>query len=174
MVEMTTDWEIGSAARKLLLDPSPADGIKELLSRILNRVTLQIEKVMKMPGFAPRDRGYFASQHFSLLSEPLKKYILNPVRVGMNATYLGVSIYQNGESLWKFIVNGHRVLTTTKSRRWWFWYLKNELGGSYKRKTNGSPGYVPPDDYIQRAVNAVVGSGFVQKVAQEEIENYFK
>lgn len=52
---------------------------------------------------------------------------------------------------WRHVVYGHRVLTTDKSRKWWFWYLKNILGGSYQRKTDGPVGYVPPNDYILRA-----------------------
>ena len=50
----------------------------------------------------------------------------------------------------KHVLNGHRVLVTPRSRRWWFAYLKS-IGGNYIRKTSGPPGYVPPNAYHRRA-----------------------
>lgn len=49
------------------------------------------------------------------------------------------------------VVEGHRTLTTVKQRKWWFWHLRNNLGGNYTRKTKGPKGQVPPNDYMNKA-----------------------
>lgn len=56
----------------------------------------------------------------------------------------------NSASHLSYIINGHRVLVTDRSRRWWFAYLRS-IGGNYTRKTSGPPGFVPPNAYHRRA-----------------------
>lgn len=55
------------------------------------------------------------------------------------------------------VVDGHEIMgvfQTPKQTRWWFWYLKNELGGSYTVKY-GTGNKTPENDYPARAlVNA--------------------
>lgn len=57
----------------------------------------------------------------------------------------------------KYVIKGHESLATEAQRRWWFWYLNEVLGGDYERKTDGPPGYVPPNDYMQRAIDRSEG-----------------
>lgn len=50
------------------------------------------------------------------------------------------------------VVKGHKVAginNSPRQRRWWFWYLKNELGGEYTPLTNGK---VEENDYPSRAM----------------------
>ncbi len=147
-------------ARKLL--EGKHDIQKGILSPSLDRIADKTVTIIKKPGMAPRDEGHFASRHQADKSQPLRKKIINPVRV------------EDGRYLWTYIVNGHMVLTTEKARRWWFWHLKNELGGKYTRKTPGkASGYVPPDRYPTRAVAELVNSGHVDKIVLEEFRRYF-
>ena len=164
----TVTFEIGEGAKKIV-EPNTSAIPEGLISPILNRVTLKLEAIIKMQGFAPRDKGRFAGAHRSVLESLLTKYIMNDIRVGMNASYLGISISQSGEFLWKYIVNGHSVLTTLRAKRWW-WATHPE---GYERKTSGAKGYVPPNDYLTRAVNALISSGFIQSVVAEETKRYF-
>ncbi|MCE7699764.1 MAG: hypothetical protein K8E24_013445 [Methanobacterium paludis] len=49
------------------------------------------------------------------------------------------------------LVGGHNVfgpIFSDLQRRWWFWYLKNELGGEYENKTDG---HYEGDNYPMRA-----------------------
>ena len=146
-------------ARKLL--EGSGDMEKQILSSSLDKLADKTVTIIKKPGMAPRDEGHFAARHQADKSEPLRKKIINPVRV------------ENGRFLWVYITEGHKVLTTEKARRWWFWHLKNELGGKYGRKTSGKGGYVPPDRYPNRALNELVNSGQVDKVVLEEFRRYF-
>lgn len=52
------------------------------------------------------------------------------------------------------IVKGHIIMGVNNSerqRRWWFWYLANELGGSYTVK-HGTGNKTPENDYPARAL----------------------
>lgn len=139
-----------------------------LFSNILNYCTIELLRLVKNE--APKGRGRFADAHAAILVMPLQKFIVNTITAAQGASYLGTSIYQNGEFLWKFIVNGHVVLRTAKADRWWFWYLTEHLGGFYDNKTGSGNRYVPPDDYPSRAINELIGSGYIQIIAQQQIQ----
>ena len=134
--------------------------VKQLISLILNDITLQTERIIKQKGYAPRAKGHLAASHQSKLDQQLQKQIINNLRV------------KNGKYLWDLITTGHPVLTTEKSRKWWFWHLKNELGGKYERKTSGPKGQVPPDDYIQRAIKTLISSGYVQNIVRNRVKQF--
>jgi hypothetical protein len=162
------EMKLTPGVRKLL--EGKPDIEKGILSPSLDRLADKTVTIIKKPGMAPRDEGHFAARHQADKSHPTRKKIINPVRV------------ENGRYLWTYIVNGHMVLTTEKARKWWFWHLKNELGGKYTRKTPGQSvmgpggkavGYVPPDRYPARAVAELVNSGQVDKIVLEEFRRYF-
>ncbi len=69
-----------------------------------------------------------------------------------------------------YIINGHRVLVTDRSRRWWFAYLKS-IGGNYHRKTAGPPGYVPPNPYHRRA--AIKIKFRTRAIIQSHVERFY-
>lgn len=156
---MSIRFEYGSSARKVLRGGG-RDDVKQLMNMILNDVTLMVERIIKQRGFAPRAKGHFAAKHQSQLEDQLVKKIINTLRV------------ENGEYLWKYIVEGHHVLTTDKARKWWFWYLHNKLGGSYERKTSGPSGYVPGDNYHERALHMVVDGGYIQNIVRNRVREY--
>lgn len=167
--------EMATPGAKKLYEGVPEEEVQELISTVMNKGTLKIEATIKQPGYAPRDNsafgehGLFAARHISQLDEKMVKYITNSERVS------------NGEFLWKYVVGGHRVLTTPKSRKWWFWHLHHELGGVYERKTPGQSvlhkgqmySYVPPDNYVKRAYNTVVQSGYIGNVAKQELTKFW-
>lgn len=171
----SAELEFKTAGAKKLYEGIPTEEVQELISTIMNKSTLKIEKTIKKPGYAPRDNsafgehGLFAARHRAQLNETMVKYITNPERVS------------NGEFLWKYIVGGHRVLTTPKSRKWWFWHLKHELGGVYERKTPGQSvlhkgerfSYVPPNNYVKRASDDVFKSGYINMVAKQELKKFW-
>jgi len=163
----TVKMDMGSSAESILKGQI-SEEIEEAYDQALNRSILQLENIIKQPGYAPRSGhgGHFAASHRANLEVKLEKTISNSLRVS------------NGEFLWKYIIGGHKTLTTPKARKWWFWYLKNKLGGQYERKTAGQSvmgenggafSYVPPDDYINRAVTALISSQFINRVVSEEI-----
>lgn len=52
------------------------------------------------------------------------------------------------------VVNGHKItgpFNSAKQLAWWFWYLKNELGGEYEPKY-GTGNKTEGDDYPARAM----------------------
>lgn len=63
----------------------------------------------------------------------------------------------------KYIITGHHVLTTEKSRRYWFWLLNTKYGGAYARKTKGETGYVPPNRFHERAYYKLIASGAMDR-----------
>ena len=163
----TVQMDMGSTAESIVSGQLQEE-IEEAYDQALNRSILQLENIIKRPGYAPRSGhgGQFAAAHHANLEVKLTKTISNSLRVS------------NGEFLWKYIIGGHRTLTTLKARRWWFWYLKNKLGGDYTRKTpgqsvigagGGAVSYVPPDDYVNRAVTTLISSQFIDQVVSEEI-----
>lgn len=115
---------------------------------MVNEAALKCENIIKQPGYAPRGEkqstlkgfgaggGGLAAGH-RVIGSGLTRRIVN------NVEYV------------KYVLSGHRVLTTPRSRRWWFWYLNTQLGGQYSRKTSGGRGYVPPNNYPGRAVVAL-------------------
>ena len=131
-----------SSGLKKLLDPSYKKHVETALKKSRDELGKQITAKIKQEGFAPRDTGKLAESHH--MTSNSKETVIKTGRIA-----------RNGVPLWHYVVDGHRVLTTEKSRRWWFWYLKNVLGGSYTRKTSGPPGYVPPNRYHERAIAAV-------------------
>lgn len=54
------------------------------------------------------------------------------------------------------VLEGHRTLTTDKSRRFWFALLRDKYGGNYSRKTKGSKGHVSPNEFFDRGYNAAL------------------
>ena len=148
---------IGSGAKNLL-EGQISEEVEQVYDNAMNRSILQLENIIKQPGYAPRATGHFAASHHANIEIKLMKTISNSLRVS------------NGEFLWKYIGGGHRTLTTPKSRRWWFAHLK-EIGGNYERKTKGAVGYVPPNDYVNRAVTTLISSNFIDNVVKEEIGN---
>jgi hypothetical protein len=155
----TVTFEVGETAQKIV-EPNPSEIPTEVIEPTLTQVALKLDDTIQIPGYAPRDTGMFASRHQAIV-EGIIAYIINPIQV------------EDGNMLWSLIVNGHAVLTTEKSRKWWFWHLKNELGGSYTRKTGGGPGYVSPDNYPERAIAAVISANYIQTAVEEEINKYF-
>lgn len=127
---------------KKLLSGRHSKHVEKTLQHACLELGQQINTKIKEKGFAPRDTGHFAESH----------YISSD---GKNTVIKSGKMAGNGTPLWHYIVGGHRTLTTERSRRWWFWYLQNVLGGSYTPKTGGGSGYVPPDRYHERAVNNV-------------------
>ena len=136
-VTVSQDLKKLLSTNKDMVEGVLADARLEIAKTILKN----IQSGISSEGGAPRNTGAFSQSH-TIQHESRVTYILSSKRAS------------NGTPLWKYIVGGHRVLTTERSRRWWFWHLKNELGGNYTRKTQGPRGYVPPDDYVQRAVDA--------------------
>jgi hypothetical protein len=82
---------------------------------------------------APYLTGYLISMHIVEMLGTYDRYI-----------YSDASYFDD-------VVGGHAVygpIFSDKQRRWWFWYLKNVLGGSYENKTDG---HQPGNDYPTRA-----------------------
>lgn len=150
---INVEMEVSSELKKLL-SPNNEEHVKRVLKNAQVKLADDIVVKIQEPGFAPRDTGEFAESHYSISNEH-ETVIMASKKV------------KNGTPLSQYIINGHRTLTTEKSRRWWFWYLNNVLGGSYTRKTSGPPGYVPPDRYHERAVKAVSINAIVQTIERE-------
>lgn len=87
---------------------------------------------------------YFdALQDRTPIGETKKLYKLATIKI---ESFLARYIYSKA-TYFDWIVGGHKVygpIFSEKQRRWWFWYLHNVLGGSYKRKTDGK---TEPNDY---------------------------
>jgi hypothetical protein len=137
---ISVEMEISPGLKKLL-DPAHKKHVEKVLKKSCDELGKQINIKIKQEGFAPRDTGKLAENHHVVSTD--------------KETLIKIDRTINGVPLWYYIVDGYRVLTTEKSRRWWFWYLKNVLDGIYTRKTNGPPGYVPPNRYHERAIQAV-------------------
>lgn len=138
---ITMEMEVSPGLKKLL-DPDYKKHVETVLKKSRDELGKEITAKIKQKGFAPRDTGKLAESHHIVSNS--KETLIKTDRTA-----------RNGTPLWCYVVDGYRVLNTEKSRRWWFWYLKNVLGGSYTRKTSGPPGYVPPNRYHERAVQAV-------------------
>lgn len=139
---------------KRILSLQDKNHVDVVLKKVRDKLGQQIINKIQDKGFAPRDTGKLAESHY-IVSNNKETFIKTNRKAN------------NGVPLWLYIVDGHRVLTTERSRRWWFWYLKNSLGGSYTRKTHGPPGYVPPDNYHERAVNTVSMNTVLQIIESE-------
>lgn len=142
---------------KHFLNNDGGKGVRTSLRRVYQNVGRQVLKRIQTPGFAPRDTGRFANEH-QLITESDAALIVSTTKA------------QKGVPLWIYITNGHVVLDTERSRNWWFWYLNNVLGGSYTRKTNGPPGYVPPDNYHKRAVAATPVKQIIGRMIKDLIK----
>jgi hypothetical protein len=138
---LNVNLQLSPGAQKLLKHDS-SHKIEIILRNISKETGRELEKTMKIPGYAPRDTNNFAKNHHTI-TEGLQTFVINPTTVS------------NGQYLWRYIVGGHHVLTTNKSRKWWFWHLKNKLNNNYTRKTQGPPGYVPPNNYPTRALETI-------------------
>jgi hypothetical protein len=150
---ISVEMEISPGLKKLL-DPSHKKHVERVLKKSRDELGKQINIKIKQKGFAPRDTGKLAESHHVVSTA--KETLIKTNRTA-----------RNGTPLWYYVVDGHRVLTTEKSRKWWFWYLKNVLGGSYTRKTSGPPGYVPPNRYHERAIAAVSFKSILSTLEQE-------
>jgi hypothetical protein len=139
-----------------LLNTNIGSKVEKTLADAQYDIAQKIAVKVKEDGFAPRKTGKFASSHRAVKGTD-ESYVISSLRAS------------NGTPLWKYIVGGHRVLTTERSRRWWFWHLKHELGGHYNRKTNGPPGYVPPNNYSQRAINTINNNSVKVKITNKII-----
>jgi hypothetical protein len=142
---------------KKLLDPARKKHVEHVLQKTRVEIGEKINIKIKEDGFVPRDTGKLARSH-RMVSNKDGTYIVSNRKAS------------NGVPLWIYITSGHETLTTEKSRRWWFAYLKNVLGGNYTRKTNGPPGYVPPNDYHKRAVAATP----IKQVIKKMMKDIFK
>jgi hypothetical protein len=151
---ITIEMEVSSELKRLL-SQEHSKNVDRAIKKTCNTLGDNIIDKIQEPGFAPRDTGEFADSHYSRYND--KETVI-----------LARKKAKNGTPLSHYIIGGHRVLTTAKSRKWWFWHLKNNLGGSYTRKTNGPPGYVPPNNYHERAVNAVSFNS-VMKIIEGEL-----
>lgn len=139
---------------KTLLSPHHSKNVDKVLKKACGKLSDNILDKIQEPGFAPRDTGEFADSHYSRQND--KETVIIATKKAANGTPLS-----------HYIIGGYRVLTTENSRRWWFWHLKNNLGGSYTRKTSGPPGYVPPNRYHERAVNAVSFNSILSIIERE-------
>lgn len=147
------EFEVSDGLKRLL-NPYNKVHVEGVLKKACNELGRQITVKIKEDGFAPRDTSKLARSHHVLSDD--RETVIRSDRVA-----------SNGVPLWIYIVGGHRVLTTEKSRKWWFWYLKNVLGGNYTRKTSGKRGYVPPNRYHERAVNALNFTGMASRIVNE-------
>ncbi len=73
----------------------------------------------------------------------------------------------------KYIILGHHVLTTEKSRRYWFWLLNTKYGGAYQRKTKGEAGYVPPNRFNERAYYKLIASGAMDRAIAVTLNAFY-
>lgn len=51
----------------------------------------------------------------------------------------------------KWVIDG-RTTVSPKAKRWWFWYLNNQLGGNYTRKTEGGSFQAGPNDFFEKSI----------------------
>ena len=131
----------------------PSPGLTRLLGTnadtfiegIVKESAEQTNTTIKMPGFSPTDKNKLRDNH-RVTGSGTERSIVN------NTPYL------------KWILSGHRVLTTPRSKRWWFWYLNTVLGGGYTRKTNGARGYVAPNNYPRRAMIHMTAGGHFKQI----------
>lgn len=70
---------------------------------------------------------------------------------------------------WIYLVRGHRVLTTEKSRRWFFGVFLKKYP-NFKRKTLGGAGYVPPNPFPRYALHEFVNSGEIPRIVKQHLK----
>lgn len=147
MISMTLD--VSAEAQKILDINEPR--VEAFISGMMNEMTEQLLEVIIQPGMCPVDKGDLREGHFAEIIAPLVKYIKCRV------------------AYWVDVVYGHKTMVTEEQKLWWFWYLNTVLGGSYQRKTNGPTGYVPPDDYPNRAYVEWRMGGTMEAVIQKHV-----
>lgn len=139
-------------------------GARNLFSKEKNDVDLLIKyciddfaedvlETIQSPGYCPVDKGALRDGHY-IIGEGNVRYICSE------------------EEYWKYVVGGHYSLTTERQRAWWFWYLEEVLGGQYQRKTDGPTGYVPPDNYPERALDHVIKSNMIDAHGKARISQF--
>lgn len=103
-------------------------------------------------------------QHLDNIADIYKSYLASEAPIGETHELSDLSMWEALGQLERFIfsasghfdplVKGHKVfgpIFSDLQRRWWFWYLLNELGGVYMNKTDGQ---TEPNDYPQDAYDA--------------------
>jgi len=139
----------------------------KIVEGMVNEAALKTERIIKMPGYCPVGSKPGGLKGFG----PSRGHLRDRHRVTGSGTHRQIV---NDASYVKYVITGHRVLTTPRSRRWWFWYLKNELGGTYRRKTPGPKGYVRPNNYPRRAVTTLKSGGEMKNIEVKYLKQFLR
>lgn len=149
---MSMSLEITSEAQKIL--DIGEEAVEAFLSGMLNEMTEELLAIILQPGMVPVDKGDLKEGHYVELIAPIVKYIKCRV------------------AYWVDVVYGHKTLATEEQRLYWFWLLNTVFGGEYTRKTQGDTGYVPPDDYPNRAYIEWRVGGTMEAIIQKHVHEF--
>lgn len=138
---------------------------KKIMSEILTEVGRELIRIIKMDGFAPEGegdgKGKLKKGHKLVSKSLMAKQIIN------NVDY------------WVYVVYGHKLWVSEKQRKWWFWYLREMLGGSYTRKwfsikkSGDMEVFVMPNNYPDRAVDYFIKSGKINQIVMKVIKRRY-
>lgn len=117
---------------------------EDVLDLVLDAIARAVDAIIKQPGMCPVDTGNLRGGHDVATEEKLVKYIVN-------------SVYY-----WVFVVYGH----ITRG------------GGAYHGDAKGESGlvrykgvsYVPPNNYLLRAITHAISGGYVQQIVDQKIK----
>lgn len=136
-----------SGARKVL-DPNT---YLDFFSQVLDAIAIVVDSIIKSEGFCPVDTGRLRGGHSLKLIETLTKYITNAVYY------------------WVFVVYGHRVFGAKTPAQRKAFFAKLEKGWARGARPLGYAGYVPPNNYLLRAIVHAFQGGYVQRIIDQKI-----
>ena len=118
---------------------------------ILTAVTFLVDEIIKQPGMCPVDTGNLRAGHTPQTMSKMVKYITN-------------SVYY-----WVFIVYGHASRLQISPEEVRAIAAKYPAGYMRMQRPTGYKGYVPPNNYLMRAVVQAFYGGYVQKLVEEKL-----